>query len=291
MMTALKRPHFAIATSDEYQCVLEAFLKLGWKLDRLFTSPGDWMNDNKQVVARALELGAVVQYSPISSGDLADLGHRGCSALVVASYQWKVPEWRHDIKYAVNFHPSPLPEGRGPYPLVKAILENYSIWAVTCHRIDEKFDQGDILDAESFLIDPDECHESLRMKILMAAARLAERVGAEFEVRWHAAVPQQAGSYWVRPSEQDRTIDFNRPIEIIMRQIRAFGVLECVAKINDAMIFIHRAKGWVELHSARPGAVVHASNLAFVVAAADGFVAITEWSFNAPGAITSNIRR
>jgi methionyl-tRNA formyltransferase len=249
------------------------------------------MNGNKQVVARALELGAAVQHSPVSNRDLADLGHRGCAALVVASYQWKIPEWSHDIKYAVNFHPSPLPEGRGPYPLVRAILEERSSWAVTCHRINEKFDQGDILEVESFLVDHDECHESLRMKTLMAAARLAERVATEFEPLWQAAAPQGTGSYWPRPSEQDRTIDFNQPVEIIMRQVRAFGDLECVAQINDATIFVHRAKGWIELHAARPGAVVHASNLAFVVAAADGFIAITEWSFSAPGAITSNMRR
>jgi hypothetical protein len=35
----------------------------------------------------------------------------------------------------------------------------------------------------------------------------------------------------------------------------------------------------------------HTSNLALVVAAADGFIAITEWSFNAPAAITSHMRR
>lgn len=86
-------------------------------------------------------------------------------------------------------------------------------------------------------------------------------------------------------------LDFTQSIESIMRQIRAFGDLECMATINDVKIFVHRAKAWVESHSARPGALVHASSLAFVVAAADGLIAITEWSFNAPGAITSNMRR
>lgn len=249
------------------------------------------MYDNKQVIARALELGAIIEYSPISSRDLADLGRCGCTALIVACYQWKIPVWNSDIQYAVNFHPSPLPEGRGPYPLVRAILEDHSNWAVTCHRINEKFDQGDILDVEKFLIDPDECHESLLLKIEMASARLAERIALELEPMWHAAVPQGTGSYWPHWSEQDRVIDFNRPVEIIMRQVRAFGDLECIATINDTKIFIHRAKGWIEPHSARPGAVTHSSNLSMVVAAADGFIAITEWSFNAPGAITSNTRR
>ena len=283
--------HFAIATNDDYQCVLEAFLSNGWQLDKLFISRSDWMHDNKQVIARALELDASVQHSPVSSSDLADLGQRGCAALVVASYQWKIPEWSPDLKYAVNFHPAPLPEGRGPYPLIRAILEERSSWAITCHRINDKFDQGDILDAENFLIDSDECHETLRLKTQMAAARLAGRVAEGFESLWQAAAPQGTGSYWTRWSDQDRTIDFTQPIEIIMRQIRAFGDVECMATINDAKIFIHRAKGWIESHSVHPGAVVHSNNLALVVAAADGLIAITEWSFNAPGAITSKLRR
>jgi len=290
-VTTLNRPHFALATSEAYLGVLEAFLISGWLLDKLFVSPVDCMYGNKQVIARALELGVAVQHSPVTSRDLADLGRGGCAALVVASYQWKIPEWSHNLKYAVNFHPSPLPEGRGPYPLVRAILEERSTWAVTCHQINEKFDQGDILDAENFLIDPTECHESLRLKTQMVAARLAERVANEFESLWQAAIPQGNGSYWPRWSEQDRTIDFTQSVEIIMRQIRAFGDLECMAMINDVTIFIHRAKGWIESHSERPGAVAHSSSFALVVAAADGLIAITEWSFNAPGAITSNMRR
>ena len=282
--------NFAIATNDGYQCVLEAFLGAGWDLQKLFVSPESWMSSNKQVIARALELGANVQHSPITSYDLTDLGQRGCATLIIAAYDWKIPGWRPDLKYAVNFHPSPLPEGRGPYPLVRAILEGRSSWAVTCHLLNERFDEGDILDAEYFDIDSDECHESLRLKTQMAAGRLAGRVVKEFEVLCNSTKPQGPGSYWVRWSEQDRTIDFTQPIEVIMRQIRAFGDLECVATINEAKVYIHRAKGWHAFHSARTGAVVHASNLALVVAAGDGFIAITEWSFNPPGAVAAKLR-
>lgn len=281
---------FAIATNDAYQCVLEAFLKAGWQLEKLFVSPENWMYSNTQVIARALELGAAVQYSPVSRRDLAELGDSGCELLIVACYQWKIPQWNADIKYAVNFHPSPLPEGRGPYPLVRAILEERTSWAVTCHQINEKFDQGDILDVENFGIDQDENHDSLRLKIQMAASRLAERIAAEFEYLWQTALRQEAGSYWPRWLDEDRAINFTQPVDIIMRQVRAFGDLECMATINNMTIFIHRAKGWGEPHSSLPGAVVHASNLALVVAVADGFIAITEWSVNAPGAIVSNVR-
>ncbi len=282
---------FAIATNDAYQCVLEAFLKAGWQLEALFVSPDNWMHNNKMVIARAMELDATVKSSAITLRDLADLGQRECTTLVVASYQWKIPDWHPYLKYAVNFHPSPLPEARGPYPQVRAILEDRSNWAVTCHQLNEKFDQGDILDAENFQLTPEECHETLQLKVLMAATRLAERVANGFESLWAAARPQGPGSYWPRWSDAERVINFNQPVSIIMRQVRAFGDLECMATINGVSIFIHRANGWTEPHLARPGAVVHSSGLAMVVAAANGFIAITEWSFTAPGAIASKLRR
>jgi methionyl-tRNA formyltransferase len=285
------QPRFAMATSDAYKSVLEAFLVSGWKLETLFACPGDWMNDNKQVINRALELGANVQQSPINSNNLAELAKCGCTTLVVASYQWKIPEWQAYLQHAINFHPSPLPEGRGPYPLVRAILEQHQHWAVTCHQINGKFDQGNMLAAEIFQLNPDEYHETLRLKTQMAAAKLAKRVANDLDMLWQKATPQSDGSYWPLWSEQERTIDFNRPVASIMRQIRAFGDLECIATINNVTIFIHSAQGWLDPHTTQPGTVVYSNGLALVITAADGVIAITEWSFNAPSAITSSKRR
>ena len=282
---------FAIATNDAYLCVLEAFLAAGWQLEKLFVSTENWMYSNQRSISRALELGASIQQSSITPTDLAELGSRGCVTLVVATYQWKIPPWQDHLKYAVNFHPSPLPEARGPYPLVRAILEARSHWAVTCHQINDKFDQGDILDSEHFPLDEDENHDCLRLKTQMAAGRLAKRIAASLEPLWQAALPQTTGSYWPQWSEQQRVVDFCSCVEKISRQIRAFGDMECMTTINATTIFIHRARGWIELHQAAPGTVVHANNMTLVVAAANGYIAITEWSINAPGALVSNTRR
>lgn len=279
---------FAIATSDSYQCVLEAFLRAGWQLEKLFVSPDNWMYSNQQVIARALELGASVQQSPVQESDLAKLE---CDLFVVSCYQWKIPPWEKHIRHAVNFHPSPLPEARGPYPFVRAILEKRTSWAATCHRINDKYDGGDILAAEHFFMDEDENHESLRLKTQMATGRLALRIATNLKALWDAALPQNEGSYWSRWSEGDRLIDFAAPVEAIMRKVRAFGDIECIAKVNDITVFIHRAKGWIEPHCVAPGAVVHANNFVMVVAAADGYIAITEWGLNAPGVVISSARR
>lgn len=282
---------FAMATNDAHQCVLEAFLKEGWELVKLFVSPGDWIDNTEQVVSRGIALNVPVQQSPLRVEDLADLQRQDCTALIVASYRWKIPPWQEHLAYAVNFHPSPLPMARGPYPLIRAILESHRQWAVTCHQINGKFDQGDILDHEPFALDPDETHESLRLKTQMAAGRLATRVATDFPAAFAGAVPQGPGSYWTYWRDEERTLDFTSPVDAVLRQIRAFGLIGCLATVNDLTIHVRHAKVWRESHGNRLGAVVHSSNLSIVVAALDGFVAITEWSFHAPGAITSNIPR
>lgn len=278
---------FAMATSDQYQSVFETFIQAGWKPVKLFLSNGE----NRQVIARALELQIPIQSSPITQTDLADLKWLKCSVLVVASYQWKIPDWQSFLPYAINLHPSPLPVGRGPYPLVRAILENHTNWSITCHKISDQYDWGDILDSEPYLISPDETHESLKLKTLRSAVNLSERIAANLPQLWDTATPQKAGSYWPLWTEQDRTLDFTQPVINIMRQIRAFGDFECIAVLNDLNIYVHRANVWSEAHSYTTGKVVFSNNLALVVSAADGFVAITEWSFNEPNAVVAQLRK
>lgn len=282
---------FAIATNDAQQGVLESFLAAGWRLRKLFVSANDWLDGNEQVIRRALELGAEVQHSPITAGTLATLGAGGCRALLVANYSWKIPGWQEHLDYAVNFHPSPLPEGRGPYPYVRAILEQHTSWAVTCHRINDRFDAGDIIAAETFGLEPDEQHETLRLKTQMAARRLAQRLAADFEGLYAAARPQQGGSYWPPLPAAASLLDFSQPVATIARLVRAYGSRGCRARVNGIDIYVRRAQGWQERHDCRPGAVIHSSNLSFVIAAADGYVAVTEWSLYEPGALQSNVPR
>jgi len=61
-----------------------------------------------------------------------------------------------------------------------------------------------------------------------------------------------------------------------------FGPVECLARVNDVTLFVRRAVGWVESHRVVAGTVVYANGLSLVVAVADGFVALTEWTFARP---------
>jgi methionyl-tRNA formyltransferase len=283
---------FAITLTDRYLPVLEAFLAAGWQPVKLFTSSvDDRIFHNKLSLERAQQLDIPVQISRMLDADLIDLNARGCDVLVVASYRWRIGDWQPHLRYAVNFHPSPLPIGRGAYPLVRAILDGHTHWGISCHKVTERFDSGDILAQQTFPIAPDECHESLDLKTQLASGTLASRVAGNFEALWRDATTQGEGSYWKLFTDAERTLDFTQPVELIMRTVRAFGEYECIAKVAEAQVYVRRAVAWRAEHSLVPGTVVHNSAMRLVVAASDGYVGLVEWSLIAPGALAQRIGR
>ena len=283
---------FAITASDRYLGVWEAFVERGWVPHKLFTTPVDnRLHHNQAVLKYAQRLGIEAQISPLGEGDLKDLADQGCEALVVASYSWRIGDWAPYLQYAVNFHPSPLPLGRGAYPAVPAILGSYSSWGVSCHRVEADWDSGPVLASRHFPLGADACHESLDLRLQMAARALAGDVAEHFIDYWAAAVPQGPGSYFSHWTDEERKLDFTQTVAVIMRRIRAFGLIECLATVNDVTLYVRRAVGWTESHEFRPGALVHTSAMQMVVAVKDGFIGLVEWSLSSPDMAQGTIKR
>ena len=99
--------------------------------------------------------------SRVLPADLAGLKAIGCDALVVAGYPWLIKGWERHLPYAVNFHPSPLPVGRGPYPLFQAILDSLPEWGMTAHLLETAFDTGAIVAQKRFYLNAAETHDTL----------------------------------------------------------------------------------------------------------------------------------
>lgn len=189
------RVRFAIIAADRYLGVFETFARAGWKPLRLFTLPVENHVDScKHVTFYAQRHGASIPLERLRAGHLAELAEQGCDALVVASYPWRIPDWTPYLKYAINFHCSPLPAGRGPYPLHQALLEGRNTWGASCHQITPEFDRGDILATQAFPLGANECHESLNLKVQIASRNIAGHVAANLPGLWRRAEPQGEGS-------------------------------------------------------------------------------------------------
>ncbi|RKP56660.1 formyltransferase family protein [Pararobbsia silviterrae] len=270
---------FAIATVPRYQVVLNAFVEAGWEPVKIFsTNLLSTLESNSVLLDRAERLRVPIQLSKIEPRDLEALAQAGCTTLVVAGHPWRIPEWRPHLQYAVNFHPSPLPEARGPYPHCRAIRERRREWGISCHKIETSFDTGDVLAQSRFAMHANETHETLDLKIQFAMAVVALDIARDLPKHWAAAKPQQGGDYWPFDSDADRTLDFTQSVDEVMLKVRACGLLECMATVEQQKIHISRAEGWVQAHGFPPGTLVHRNGKHLVVAAADGFIALLEWS-------------
>jgi methionyl-tRNA formyltransferase len=274
---------FAFAGIDFLGDVFETLIDRGWEPVKLFTRACDNVYDfNDVTVARARSLRLPIQMSRIRPADLAGLKAAGCDALVVAGYPWLVRDWEPYLPYALNFHPSPLPEGRGPYPLFKAILDDRRDWGMSVHALAPSFDTGPVVAQDLFSLDPLETHDTLLAKCQMASKRLAGALAADLPGLWSAATPQTGGSYWPRITEGQRTLNFTRTVADVLRQVRAFGSIETLAHVGGKRLHVWQATGWTEEHPFAPGTLAHQHRRHLVVAVRDGFVQLTGWSALAP---------
>lgn len=270
---------FAFAGIDFLSDVFDGLVLSGWEPIKLFTRPCDRIYDyNDLVVAAARRHRIPIQLSRLTEADLADLAEHDCEVLAVAGYPWRVPAWETHLPYAFNVHPSPLPVGRGPYPLFRAIHEGFERWGVSAHRLAPEFDAGPILAQKAFAVSPLETHDSLLAKCQMAGRRLGTTLARDLPTLWRRAEPQEEGSYWRRVTDADRTLDWTGPVEAVLRTVRAFGVIETIARIGTTRMFVRAASGWTEPHRHAPGTLVHAHHRHLVVAVRDGFVQLTDWS-------------
>jgi methionyl-tRNA formyltransferase len=283
---------FAVTCTDRYLSIFQTLVECGWTPVKVFTTRVDnRIHRNTAVLDFARRLKLDVQISRLTESNLRELADQGCEALVVASYEWRIGDWRPYLQYALNFHPAPLPRARGAYPLPAAILEESPTWGLTCHKVEHEFDTGDVLKKVEFPLAPDEDHDSLDLKLQMMGRPLAADIAAHLNEYWTAATPQGAGRYYPKWTEADRRLDFSQPVAGILRRIRAFGPIECIAQLEKMQLFVRRAVGWTGSHKYPPGTVVYVNNLSFVIAAADGYVGLTEWSLINADAVTGTLRR
>ncbi len=68
----------------------------------------------------------------------------GVDLFLSAEYPWKIPV-PLGLKFAINIHPTLLPDGRGPTPIPTLLLTHPQYAGVTFHKMTNELDGGDIL--------------------------------------------------------------------------------------------------------------------------------------------------
>ncbi|MEK9726676.1 MAG: formyltransferase family protein [Candidatus Margulisiibacteriota bacterium] len=143
--------------------------------------------------------------------------------IFVASFHQKIPNEIIAIAQieALNFHPSILPNYRGPNPLFWLLKHGEDVGGITIHRLTEQWDAGDILITHSFPINPYDTYISLAEKVCHETTFLMRKVMPSLKSRKLEFNPQGKGSYYGNIPKEDYVINWENSAKDIHNLIRA----------------------------------------------------------------------
>lgn len=211
--------------------VLCSLLQERCEVMKIFTCRTDNITEfNTDVTATAAAYGIPLTLNRITRQDLQELRKAGCELLVCAGYYYRVPVL--DGLPMVNVHPSPLPLGRGAWPMPLIIKKGLSSGGVTMHKMTEEFDCGDILLRESFPIRENETLQTYMEQVFQFVPSMVHSLVTDLPELLMTAVPQGEGEYWPNPVEEDWTVTPDMNVEEADRILRAFYGYECIYKTS-----------------------------------------------------------
>lgn len=212
--------------------VLRSVLREGCEIVKIFTCPTDNVTEfNTAVLGTARSHNIPYTCEKITSDDIERLQSDGCDLLLCAGYYYRAPI--SDTMPMVNFHPSPLPLGRGAWPMPIILLKGLTYGGITAHKMDRDFDTGDILLRETFPIRKGETLKSYMEQVYGRIPEMVHRLVTELPALLSQAYPQGEGEYWPCPSESDWTVTPDMDAEKADRVLRAFYGYECIYRSGD----------------------------------------------------------
>jgi methionyl-tRNA formyltransferase len=144
----------------------------------------------------------------------------GADTVVIAAYGLLIPEEVLAERLWLNVHPSLLPRWRGAAPVERAIMAGDEQTGVTIHRTVKELDAGPIAAQRAFPIEPEDDAGAILAKAAATAVELLEDVLLEPEF---TPQPEEGATYAEKISAADRELDWNRPAEELVNQVRALS--------------------------------------------------------------------
>ena len=210
-------------------------LQEGCEVLRIFTCRTDNVTEfNTAVLQTAQDYNIPCTLDRLTEKDLDRLEQEGCELLLCAGYYYRIPVTASFPM--VNFHPSPLPTGRGGWPMPIILLRGLPYGGVTAHKMASQFDTGDILLRESFPIREDETLRSYMQQVHARIPAMVHRLVHELPTLLEHAVPQGPGDYWPMPTEADWTVTPDMDVAQADRILRAFYGYECIYQTPEKRI-------------------------------------------------------
>jgi methionyl-tRNA formyltransferase len=125
----------------------------------------------------------------------------------------------------IGFHPTLLPKGRGPAPIINTLLSGTKKSGITLFLLDQKVDHGPIIAQRRFSILPTDTATQLYQKTIDYAKKIVNTDLPKYlkgEIKPRKQNEQQA-TYFPKRTIQDNEINPTDSLEIMYRKIKAYN--------------------------------------------------------------------
>lgn len=250
---------------------LDVFIQRQYEVAAIFT--GDDSVNADRLVNYAMQQSIPCYLGRPTQEQMQALVELGVELFFAAEYPWKIPI-PADLPFALNLHPTMLPEGRGCTPL-PLLLQRYPDCAgVTLHKMVDTLDTGDIVLQKKIHVEDNDTFDTLLAKNYLEAPLLLERLLVDLQNLYDTALPQQLGSYWPKLTAADQRVDWRQSTAAVLKHQRSFGSLGIYAAIQGNECLITAAQGVEYAHAFNAGDIILLDKVRLLIATLDGFITV-----------------
>lgn len=250
---------------------LEVFLNLGHQFAVIYTGESSAFSD--KVIQFAEKNNIPLCFGKPSFAEMKILVDQNVELFFSAEYPWKIPV-PEELKYAINLHPTLLPEGRGMTPLPHLILKQSIYAGISLHKLSNEFDGGDILLKKAIPLDELETFDSFSAKIYQQTPDLLSTLLLNLDNYYQNSQKQGKGSDWPSIGQEQQTLDWRQPTAQLLTTLRAFGSLGTYLDIAGKRYVITSARGKCFQHNYTAGQVIQNNEQHITIATIDGELSI-----------------
>jgi methionyl-tRNA formyltransferase len=138
---------------------------------------------------------------------------------IISSEILKIP------KYFIGFHPTLLPVGRGPAPIINSILNGFKESGLTMFHVTDGLDNGDIIGQEPFLIEENDHSSQVYEKVIFAGKKLIKKYLPLLIKEKAPRIKQDEtkATVFKKPILSDNEINLDTDVETVFRKIKALS--------------------------------------------------------------------
>jgi methionyl-tRNA formyltransferase len=123
----------------------------------------------------------------------------------------------------IGFHPTLLPKGRGPAPIINSILQGFKESGLTMYYVSEGLDDGDIIAQEKFTIEDNDYAQDVYNKVIKAGKKL---------IREQLPLLIEGKAKRIKQNEEEATIFEKRTLEDNEINLEKENITEIYKKIR-----------------------------------------------------------